>query len=143
MGRSDAVAAGWGCWDPRPIVIQGLLWVPVSLALMWVLVSRFEIHYAIANVLAVLSLSIVNFLLCDRFVFRAHWSSGNAARVVVGSIIRESTTMATAAASIGAATNGCSTTMSAAPPPRIKAKRSSARRIHGTARPRCRASCSG
>ena len=92
-----------------------------NLALMWILVSRFEVHYAIANVLAVLSLSIVNFLLCDRFVFRAHWSSGNAARAVVGSIICESTTIATAAASIGAATNGCSTTMSAAPPKRIRA----------------------
>ena len=41
-----------------------------NLVLMWVLVSRFEIHYAIANVLAVLSLSIANFLLCDRLVFK-------------------------------------------------------------------------
>ncbi len=41
-----------------------------NLVLMSVLVSRFEIHYAIANVLAVLSLSIANFLLCDRLVFK-------------------------------------------------------------------------
>jgi len=41
-----------------------------NLSLMWVFVSLFDIHYAAANVVAVLSLSIVNFLLCDRLVFR-------------------------------------------------------------------------
>ncbi len=41
-----------------------------NLALMWAFVSLFEIHYAVANVMAVLSLSIVNFLFCDRLVFR-------------------------------------------------------------------------
>ena len=41
-----------------------------NLALMWALVSGFEIHYAIANVMAVMSLSIVNFVFCDQLVFR-------------------------------------------------------------------------
>ena len=41
-----------------------------NLALMWVFVSLFDIHYAVANLAAVMSLSIVNFLFCDRLVFR-------------------------------------------------------------------------
>jgi len=41
-----------------------------NLTLMWVFVSMFDIHYAVANVMAVLSLSIVNYLFCDRLVFR-------------------------------------------------------------------------
>jgi putative flippase GtrA len=41
-----------------------------NLALMWAFVSLLGIHYAAANVLAVLSLSVLNFLLCDRLVFR-------------------------------------------------------------------------
>jgi len=41
-----------------------------NLLLMWALVSMFEVHYALANVMSVLSLSIVNFLFCDRLVFR-------------------------------------------------------------------------
>ena len=40
-----------------------------NLVLMWVFASWFEIHYAIANVLAVMALSIANFLYCDRLVF--------------------------------------------------------------------------
>lgn len=41
-----------------------------NLSLMWVLVSLFDVHFAVANLMAVLSLAIVNFLLCDRLVFR-------------------------------------------------------------------------
>ena len=41
-----------------------------NLTLMWVFVSMFDVHYALANVMAVASLSIVNFLFCDRLVFR-------------------------------------------------------------------------
>ena len=41
-----------------------------NLSLMWVLVSLFDVHFAVANVMAVLSLAMVNFLLCDRLVFR-------------------------------------------------------------------------
>lgn len=41
-----------------------------NLALMWAFVSWFGIHYAVANVMAVMSLTIVNFMFCDRLVFR-------------------------------------------------------------------------
>jgi putative flippase GtrA len=41
-----------------------------NLVLMWVFVSLFGLHFAVANVLAVLSLSVLNFLFCDRLVFR-------------------------------------------------------------------------
>jgi putative flippase GtrA len=41
-----------------------------NVALMWLFVSFFGLHYAPANVLAVASLGIVNFLFCDRLVFR-------------------------------------------------------------------------
>lgn len=41
-----------------------------NVVLMWVLVSALGLHYAIANTLAVLSLSIVNFVFYDRVVFR-------------------------------------------------------------------------
>lgn len=41
-----------------------------NVLLMWVFVSLFDIHFALANLMAVLSLSIVNFLFCDRLVFR-------------------------------------------------------------------------
>ena len=41
-----------------------------NLTLMWVFVSWFGIHFAIANVMAVASLAIINFLFCDRLVFR-------------------------------------------------------------------------
>lgn len=41
-----------------------------NLVLMWAFVSFFGIHYAVANIIAVASLAIVNFLLCDQLVFR-------------------------------------------------------------------------
>lgn len=98
-----------------------------NLLLMWVFVSLLDIHYAVANVMAVLLLSMVNFLLCDRLVFRlAHrgygrslssWS-GNAARAVVGSIRRENTSMPDAAATSRADTKESPLPMSAAPPNR-------------------------
>ena len=40
-----------------------------NLVLMWVFVSWFGVHHAIANVMAVSALSILNFLFCDRLVF--------------------------------------------------------------------------
>ncbi len=47
-----------------------------NLVLMWVFVSWLEVHYAIANVMAVLALSIANFLFCDRLVFSPDISTG-------------------------------------------------------------------
>jgi putative flippase GtrA len=40
-----------------------------NLLLMWLLVSLAGLHYALANVITVLSLGIINFLFCDRLVF--------------------------------------------------------------------------
>lgn len=48
----------------------GITSIGGNLLLMWVFVSWFGVHYAIANIMAVASLSIVNFLFCDRLVFR-------------------------------------------------------------------------
>ncbi len=48
----------------------GMTSIGGNLALMWVFVSLLGVHYAAANVLAVLALSVFNFLLCDRLVFR-------------------------------------------------------------------------
>lgn len=42
-----------------------------NVLLMWTFVSALGMHYALANVLAMLSLSVVNFLFSDRLVFRA------------------------------------------------------------------------
>ncbi|MGD8331038.1 MAG: GtrA family protein [Acidobacteriota bacterium] len=41
-----------------------------NLTLMWLLVSLLGVHYALANVIAVAALGIINFLFCDRLVFR-------------------------------------------------------------------------
>lgn len=92
-----------------------------NVSLMWVLVSLFDVHYAAANVVAVLLLSIVNFLLCDRLVFRAYGRplsscSGNAARAVVGSIKRENTRKPDAVATSSAETRELERPRSTAPP---------------------------
>ncbi len=41
-----------------------------NLMLMWLLVGGLGVHYAVANVMTVLSLSLVNFLFCDTLVFK-------------------------------------------------------------------------
>ncbi len=41
-----------------------------NLLLMWLLVGGLSVHYAVANVITVLSLSLVNFLFCDTLVFK-------------------------------------------------------------------------
>jgi len=41
-----------------------------NLTLMWMLVSLLGVHYAVANIIAVATLGIVNFMFCDRLVFR-------------------------------------------------------------------------
>jgi len=47
-----------------------------NLTLMWLFVSQLGLHYAPANVLAVASLGIINFLFCDRLVFRIAPAAG-------------------------------------------------------------------
>jgi putative flippase GtrA len=102
-----------------------------NLSLMWVLVSLFDVHYAVASVMTVLLLSMVNFLLCDRLVFRRTCHrrygrsfsscSGNAARTVVGSIRRENTSMPDATATSRAETKELPLPTSDAPPNRSAA----------------------
>lgn len=102
-----------------------------NLSLMWVFVSLLDIHYAVASIVPVLLLSMVNFLWCDRLVFRRTCHrrygrslsscSGNAARAVVGSIRRENTSMPDAAATSRAETKELPLPMSDAPPNRSAA----------------------
>ena len=40
-----------------------------NLMLMWLLVGGLGVHYAVANIVTVLLLSLVNFLFCDALVF--------------------------------------------------------------------------
>ena len=46
-----------------------------NLALMRVLVGEVELNYVASNVIAIVICSLVNFLLCDRFVFEAEAKS--------------------------------------------------------------------
>lgn len=47
-----------------------------NLALMWLFVSQFHLHYFLANAIAIGTCSIVNFVASDRFVFRREHSGG-------------------------------------------------------------------
>ncbi len=49
---------------------NGLISIGGNLALMWLLVSQLHMHYFIANLIAIGSCSVVNFLASDRLVFR-------------------------------------------------------------------------
>jgi putative flippase GtrA len=48
---------------------NGLISIAGNLALMWLLVSRFHLHYLVANVTAIAACAILNFLASDRLVF--------------------------------------------------------------------------
>jgi putative flippase GtrA len=48
---------------------NGLVSLAGNLLIMRVLVGQFHLNYVIANLIAVATCSIVNFLLSDRFVF--------------------------------------------------------------------------
>ncbi|HYR92044.1 MAG TPA: GtrA family protein [Terriglobia bacterium] len=50
---------------------NGLISIAGNLLLMWLFVSRLHLHYFIANLLAIGTCSIVNFLASDRLVFRS------------------------------------------------------------------------
>ena len=55
---------------------NGLISIAGNLALMWLLVSRLHLHYFLANLAAIATCSILNFLASDRLVFRREHSSG-------------------------------------------------------------------
>ena len=51
-------------------VANGLVSLAGNLGLMWLLVSRFGLHYLVANMIAIVLCSIVNFVVSDRLVFK-------------------------------------------------------------------------
>ena len=55
---------------------NGLISIAGNLLLMWVFVSQLHLHYFLANMLAIGTCSIVNFLASDRLVFRREHSGG-------------------------------------------------------------------
>ena len=48
---------------------NGLVSLAGNLGLMWVLVSQFHLHYLVANLIAIIMCSIVNFIVSDKLVF--------------------------------------------------------------------------
>jgi putative flippase GtrA len=57
-------------------VTNGLISIGGNLFLMWLFVSRLHLHYFIANLAAIATCSIANFLASDRLVFRKEHPSG-------------------------------------------------------------------
>jgi putative flippase GtrA len=49
---------------------NGLISIGGNLLLMWLFVSKFHVHYFVANLIAIGSCSVVNFFASDRLVFR-------------------------------------------------------------------------
>jgi putative flippase GtrA len=55
---------------------NGLISIAGNLVLMWLLVSHLKLHYFVANLIAIGTCSIVNFLASDRLVFIQGESDG-------------------------------------------------------------------
>ena len=55
---------------------NGLISIAGNLALMWLFVSRLHLHYFLANITAIATCSILNFVASDRLVFRREHPSG-------------------------------------------------------------------
>jgi len=55
---------------------NGLISIAGNILLMWLFVSRLNLNYFLANILAIATCSIVNFLASDRLVFRKEHSGG-------------------------------------------------------------------
>ncbi len=51
-------------------VANGVVSIAGNLTLMWLFVSQLHLHYFFANLIAIATCSIVNFLASDRLVFR-------------------------------------------------------------------------
>ena len=49
---------------------NGLISLAGNVAVMWLLVTRFNVNYLIANLAAISACSLVNFLVSDRLIFR-------------------------------------------------------------------------
>ena len=55
---------------------NGLISIVGNLILMWLFVSRMHLHYFLANILAIATCSVLNFLASDRLVFRREHPGG-------------------------------------------------------------------
>ena len=55
---------------------NGLISIVGNLALTWFFVSQIHLHYFLANIIAIGTCSIVNFLVSDHLVFRRGHSNG-------------------------------------------------------------------
>jgi putative flippase GtrA len=55
---------------------NGLISIAGNLLLMWLFVSRLHLHYFLANMMAIATCSVLNFLASDRLVFRKEHPSG-------------------------------------------------------------------
>ena len=74
--RTRVTAAGVSGRLIRFHLANGLISIAGNLFLMWILVSKLRVHYFIANVIAIGSCAVLNFLASDRLVFRKEQSSG-------------------------------------------------------------------
>ena len=50
---------------------NGLISLLGNVGMMWLLVSKFQLHYLLSNLLAVIVCSLINFLVSDRLVFNS------------------------------------------------------------------------
>ena len=50
---------------------NGLISLIGNVGMMWLLVSKFHLHYLVSNLLAVIVCSLINFLVSDRLVFNS------------------------------------------------------------------------
>jgi putative flippase GtrA len=74
--RTRSNAGGFAGRLVRFHITNGLISIGGNLFLMWLFVSRFHLHYFIANLAAIATCSIANFLASDRLVFRKEHPSG-------------------------------------------------------------------
>ena len=50
---------------------NGLISIGGNLGLMWLLVTRFQVNYLVANLCAIGACSLLNFLVSDRLIFKS------------------------------------------------------------------------
>jgi putative flippase GtrA len=76
LERTRCAAGGMPGRLARFHVTNGLISIAGNLTLMWVFVSRLHLHYFLANIIAIATCSILNFLASDRIVFRKEFPGG-------------------------------------------------------------------
>jgi putative flippase GtrA len=74
--RTRSASGGMPSRLARFHVTNGLISIAGNLTLMWVLVSRLQLHYFLANIMAIATCSILNFFASDRLVFGKESTGG-------------------------------------------------------------------